>query len=187
MESTIESIQKRYSVRNYNNKIMENEKLKQLLAYFDSNKKGPFNNVVRFQLIDALGYNERELKELGTYGFMKGARFFIAGSVARNKYAMEDYGYCMEKNILFATKLGLGTCWMGGSLNRSTFAQKIKLSDNEIIPAISPVGYAENKNNVKGKILALVTRSKQRKPAKEIFFNGDINNPIDLKECGHCS
>jgi hypothetical protein len=41
MESTIESIQKRHSVRNYSEEVIENEKIQQILAYFDSNKKGP--------------------------------------------------------------------------------------------------------------------------------------------------
>ncbi len=139
---------------------------------------------MRFQLVDASDYNKKELKELGTYGFMKGARLFIAGAINRNKYAMEDFGYCMEKNILEATSLGLGTCWMGGTLNRSEFAEKLKISGNEIIPAISPIGYAERKNSVKGNIVTLLMGSKNRKPAKNLFFNESINNPLDLTECG---
>jgi len=32
---------------------------------------------------------------------------------------LEDFGYLMEEAILFATGLGLGTCWLGGSFTKS--------------------------------------------------------------------
>ena len=82
-----------------------------------------------------------EIKTLGTYGFIKGASVFIVGAVAKGEWAMEDYGYCMEKNILAATHLGLGTCWLGGTFNRSASASRISKRDDEVIPAITPVGY----------------------------------------------
>ena len=47
------------------------------------------------------------LKNLGTYGIIKGARQFIIGTVKKQPKAIEDYGYCMENNILTAT----GTDW----------------------------------------------------------------------------
>ena len=54
--------------------------------------------------------------KLGTYGFIKGAYSFIASSTVREEFALESLGYQMEKIVLKATELGLGTCWLGGTV-----------------------------------------------------------------------
>ena len=184
VNNVIESIQKRYSVRNYSSRVIEQEKMQQIMEYISINRKGPFGSNVRFQIVDGSAYDKDELKKLGAYGTIKGPRLFIAGAVNRNTYAMEDFGYCMEKNILMATGLGLGTCWLGASFNRSGFAEKMKISDNEIIAAVTPVGYAGEKNTFKGQALSLIMRSGKRKNPRDLFFYNNIDNPLDLNECG---
>jgi nitroreductase len=69
-----------------------------------------------------------QLKGLGTYGFIKGATGFIMGTVGHSEKNLEDYGYVMERAILFATDIGLGTCWFGGTFTRSRF----ELTANEL-------------------------------------------------------
>ena len=51
---------------------------------------------------------------------------------------LEDFGYTMERIILFATDLGLGTCWLGGSFTKSRFAEKISANGSERVPAEAP-------------------------------------------------
>ena len=53
---------------------------------------------------------------------------------------LEDYGHGLEAVILRATDLGLGTCWLGGSFTRSSFARRIDLAADETMPAVSAVG-----------------------------------------------
>ncbi|HEX3048219.1 MAG TPA: nitroreductase family protein [Bacillota bacterium] len=184
MKSVFETIQMRYSVRNYSSRGIEPEKMRQISEFINLNTKGPLGSEVRFRIVDGTAYNQEELKELGAYGLIKGPRVFIAGAVKRNQYAMEDYGYCMEKNILIATRIGLGTCWLGGSLNRSAFARKLEISENEMIPAVTPIGYAADKNTLIGQAVSLVVGAKKRKGVAELFFNGDFDHPLDLQECG---
>lgn len=184
MGSIIETIRRRHSVRNYSGAPVENEKMRRIEEYISSNRKGPLGSDLRFRIVDGSVYNKDELKELGVYGLIKGARLFLAGAVRNNRYAMEDFGYCMEKNILMITGLGLGTCWLGGSLNRSTFAEKLNLSENEIVAAVSPIGYAADRNSIRGNVLVFVMGAGKRKPAEEIFFNEKIGNPLDLNKCG---
>jgi nitroreductase len=97
---------------------------------------------------------------------------------------MEDYGYCMEMNILMATSLGLGTCWLGGTLERSAFAARLNTAGNEIIPAITPIGYSSDKKTLRGQALEFITRSSKRKLFGEIFYNYDYGNPLNEDECG---
>ncbi|HWQ77929.1 MAG TPA: nitroreductase family protein, partial [Anaerovoracaceae bacterium] len=187
MEAIFEVIEKRYSVRSYSGKEIEGEKLQKIRGCFDENKKGPFGSDVRFEIVDATDYEQDELKKFGTYGMIKGPRVFIAGAVRKNKTAMEDFGYCMEKIILMATSLGLGTCWLGGSLNRSTFADKINAGTDELIPAVTPVGYAADKRTLTENLVRMAVGAKNRKKPEELFFDVSVVTPLNPDSCGQYS
>lgn len=170
IRSAIEVIKKRVSVRSYAETQVEETKRKQLTAFMDSNIEGPFGNDVRFLLLDLNEAERSEIKSLSTYGIIQNARLFIVGTVKNHPKAMEDFGYCMEKNILEATSLGLGTCWLGGTFTRSSFARKIGLSEDELLPAISPLGYAKGRKTPLEKMMRMIAGSKTRKPWNELFF-----------------
>lgn len=177
-------MKKRTSVRNYSSQTIEKDKLQKIQDYLDENRKGPFGNEMRFEIVDARDYNHADLKKIGTYGLIKGPRVFIAGVVKRNEKAMEDFGYCMEKIILMVTSLDLGTCWLGGTFNRSTFAQKLNIQDKELLPAATPIGYAAEKKSLTENVLRTVTGANHRKKPQELFFDNSITTPLDLNSCG---
>lgn len=187
MGPIFEAIEKRYSVRNYSGREIEKDKLRKIRDYIDENKRGPFGSDVRFVIINATDYDQAGLKELGTYGMINGPRIFIAGTVKSGKKAMEDFGYCMEKNILAATELGLGTCWLGGSFSRSTFARKINAEADELVPAITPLGYSGDKRTFKENLIRMAVGARNRKKPEELFFDGSIETPLDLNSCGQYS
>lgn len=187
MENAIDLIKARHSVRNYSNRPIEKDKIDEIENYLRNNVQGPLGSKVRFELIDAGAYAESELRELGTYGFIKGARYYIAGVTGSASAAMEDFGYCMEKNILFATGLGLGTCWLGGSLNRSTFSQKMNAGDGELLPAVTPIGYEEGKRTLKDRFIRLAVGAKNRKKPEELFFDHSNREPLDLNSIAQYS
>ena len=178
MSSIIESIKMRTSSRNYDKRPLEPGKRRQIENYLSLNEKGPFGSTVRFQLLDYAQGGQDQTENLRTYGVIKGARLFIVGAVISADKAMEDYGYCMEKNILMATSLGLGTCWLGGTFKRSSFAKKIGLSANEVMPAVSPVGYATEKKTLRDSLFKFLARSKTRKPWEGLFCSNDFNTPL---------
>jgi len=188
MKSILYTIQKRHSVRYYVDRSIEKDKLQNIRSYLDENKKGPFGSEVRFDIVDATEYEQAELKNLGTYGMIKGARVYVAGVVEKNERAMVDYGYCMEKNILMLTDLGLSTCWIGGSLNRSAFAGKMNAGDDELLPGITPIGYTEGKKTFTENMTAITSiisgnKSRRKKP-EALFFDKSVSNPLDLNACG---
>jgi nitroreductase len=180
----IETIKIRKSCRTYSDRAIEPEKLSELLQFLASNTKTPFGSRVRFHLID---FNEMEigaLKNLTTYGVIKGARQFIVGTVEKQPMAMEDYGYCMEKNILKATSMGLGTCWLGGTFKRSGFTDTIGMQEGELLPVISPIGYPRDTRSVVDKMFRFVASSDKRKPWNELFYFNDIDNLLDDQNSG---
>ncbi len=184
MANILDTIKVRYSVRTYEPRPIEPTLLDQLTSCIQAVESGPFGHKVRFELIDAGEQFEQELKSLISYGNVKGARYFVAGAVQKGDRAMEDFGYCMERIILTATELGLGTVWLGGSLNRSAFAQKLHLADNEVIPAISPLGYGATKRSLMDRTIRTVSGGDRRKPFTELFFVGNFTTALDPGAAG---
>ncbi len=152
--SIIEIIKDRSSRRSYTPQPVEAEKLGALSDFFAA-LAGPFGGKARFLILDTTGWGERKINALGTYGTMQGARLFIVGIIRRGEHDMEDFGYQFEKIILRATDLGLGTCWIGGIFNRSLFADKAGVREDEVLPAISPLGYPPTGDGLLGRVAKL--------------------------------
>ncbi len=190
MESMIEAINKRVSVRSYTDEPIEQEKKQKIMDVLQSPNKGPFGHQVRFALIDFSELDKNEARSLGTYGFASGAKSFIVSAIKDglegipNGRAFVDLGHCFEKVILTATNLGLGTCWMGGTFKRTNFAKSINASDDEIVPAISPIGYARDRRTVRERAVRRFANSDHRKPWAELFFDGNVNNPLSKESVG---
>jgi hypothetical protein len=182
----IETIKKRISCRTYDGRPLDDQTKEKLRAFFRENNRGPFGNSLRFELIDLTEAERAELKSLGTYGVIKGAGLFIAGAVTRGDHAMEDYGFGMERNILLATVLDLGTCWLGGTLNRAGFARKIGLTPGELMPAVSPIGNPAERRSLTDRAFRFMAKSDKRKPWEEIFFDEKPGIPLVKEKAGAC-
>ncbi len=178
----VRAIRRRRSCRTYLPKPIEPEKLSVLKSCLDENKKGPFGTPVRFYLVDMSAEDGTLLTVRGTYGIVQGAQWFIVGTVERGRKAMEDFGYCMEHNILKATELGLSTCWLGVTFNRMDFIQKLKLHRNTLLPAVSPAGYAKRHRSMIDQFIHWVAGSRYRKPWEKLFFLGSPDRPLKHSE-----
>ena len=167
-QSVIDIIKARKSVRSYSDSLLaEAEKIK-ILNFLNLKQKSPFGTELRLQFIDASDVDQAQLRRLGTYGFISGAKYFIAGAFKKGKDLNEgsnyvDYGYCFERAVLFLTDMGLGTCWLGGTFNKGEFSKKIFAQTEEVVPAVSPVGYPAKKSTAKEKLLRFFAGSDKRK------------------------
>ncbi|MFX1377713.1 MAG: nitroreductase family protein [Promethearchaeota archaeon] len=186
----IDIIRERTSHRTYSGKPLENDLREKFIKLLENHPlKSPFSEYsgrIRFSLVSVPDFEPNEKKKLGTYGFIKGAQDFIVGAVERSQYDREHYGYLMETIVLAATDLGLGTCWLGGFFNRSLFSAKIHCTSNEIVPAITPVGYY-NQRSVREKLVRSFAKADNRLPWDQLFFEGDLKNPIIKEHIGEYS
>jgi hypothetical protein len=89
----------------------------------------------------------------------------------------------MEQAILEATALGLGTCWLGGSFTQSSFGNRINNGSDEIVPAVSSVGYAEADSRTRDP-LRQRARADQRLPWESLFFEGHFDQPLTPQAAG---
>ncbi|MFW9820126.1 MAG: nitroreductase family protein, partial [Candidatus Thorarchaeota archaeon] len=186
----IDIIQERTSRRTYSGQPLENDMKKKVISLIENHDlKSPFSEQagnVRFKLVSIPEFEPNEKKKLGTYGFIKGAQNFIVGAVEKSQYSREHYGYLMESIILAATDLGLGTCWLGGFFNRSLFSAKINLMLNEIIPAITPIGYPVQRTT-REKLIRSFAKANKRFPWNQLFFEGNLTNPLEKNQVGEYS
>ena len=179
-----DTIRKRYSCRTYSGKAPDKEALDSLKDLVQNRKVGPMGSSLRFLQVNLEEGDTDSLKGLGTYGTIKNQTGFILGAVEAGPFDMEDFGYVMEEWILFAAQLEIDTCWLGGTFNRSNFAERIQLTSGESQPCVTSLGKAANKKNLVDRILHHRAGSIQRIAWENLFFDQDFSQPLDKMAAG---
>ncbi|MCP5056487.1 MAG: nitroreductase [bacterium] len=179
MEPISQLAAERISVRAYDTgRPVPAELRTRLQEIVAANCLGPLGNRVRIESVDIDELAAGEARSLGTYGIIKGARLYLVAAIEDSAAARVDLGYCLEKIILEATRLGLGTCWMGGTFRRANFAHSAGVRDDEIIPVITPVGFATRQKSLRERVLRRLAGADQRKPWDSMFFLGGAGTPL---------
>ncbi len=179
-----EIIHKRYSCRSYADTPIEDAVVRKFSDLAAATHRGPFGNTPRFVLISMDALPREEWKKLGTYGVIKNAHLFLAGMISPAPMATQDYGYCKEKLILQATELGLSTCWLGGTFAISAFGRAAGMRRSELLPTVTPVGYAASRRSLTERVMRGFAGSDHRLPWAKLFFDGDASVPLTPEGAG---
>ena len=179
-----EIIRQRFSCRTYLKQPIDAPIQHRLADYAAAQQLGPLGGQARFELVAGKDGDLKELKGLGTYGFIKGATGFIVGATNADAKHLEDFGYLLQKIILYATDLGLGTCWLGGTFTKTSFAQKISVQEGELVPSVASVGYIAKKPRRIDAIIRNGANADKRYPWARLFFNDDISSPLTRQMAG---
>ena len=178
-KSVIKIIKERKSCRSFDAKKIDKSTLQKLNDYIKETN-GETEITARALLVNKQEKSDGSAEKLGTYGMISGASYFIIGIVDKDEKNALEFGYLFEKIVLFATDLGLQTCWLGGTFIRRDFEQKSSLLENEFIPIVSPVGIKKEKPRILDIAVRAVAGSNKRKPWSQLFF--DENITVSLKE-----
>ncbi len=178
----IETIQKRRSVRTYTGEPLCREHVIQIREFIHQ-LQVPFGAKARIELISV--DSDGKPVKLGTYGWIKGACDYLVLIYEEAPFAETAAAYMFEQVILFCTDLGLGTCWLGGSFNRSDFKKQIQLTANEKLRIVSPVGYASDRKRFLEKyIVKADNKHASRKSFEELFFDRNFDCPLTKAAAG---
>lgn len=175
-----ETIEKRGSVRTYDERPLTDEDKAKLTEYAKS-LSNPFGVPVTVRLLET---ENASSKKMGTYGVIKGTKIFLGVTVPKGELSLEAAGYSFEQLILYATSLGIGTCWLAATFDRKAFTKELDVKPDEWFPVISPVGYAAKKRAVSENLMRVGMGSDKRKPWKELFFRDDFETPLSRQEAG---
>ena len=171
MSELFNIIKARRSVRTYDGRGLSSEDLTKLMLYSDE-ITNPFGIPVRFVFLGA----SRELSS----PVLVGEKLYVAGAVSREPNMEAAFGYSFEQLVLHAWSLGIGTVWIGGTMNREAFEHACKLKENEIMPCITPIGYAADRMSVRESLMRKGVKADSRKRAEELFFEQNFETPLPL-------
>lgn len=177
----METIQKRHSVRTYEERELSGQDRAALL-YCMEQLNNPFGVPVHTYVIDKKLHVDGE--KLGTYGVIKGAGTFLGISVPDMEMAAVAAGYEFENLILYATNLGLGTVWLAATFHRDRFASAMNVPKEELFPAISPVGYPAARRSLTETLMRSTMKSSKRKEWKALFYQDDFSTPLTRAAAG---
>ena len=136
-----EIIRNRKSVRTYKEQAIPEKTLNQVRDYL-KHDTGLFDVPITFSILNA--------RENGVSSpVILGADTYVAGKYQKQKNAELSFGYAFEKFILYAASLGLGTVWLAATIDRKSFEKAIQLKEDEVMPAVTPLGYAAEKRSIR--------------------------------------
>ncbi len=98
----------------------------------------------------------------GSYGSVRGTRT-VAAFIGREGSDLV-VGYLGEAFILEATRLGLDTCWVAGSLRRERADDVFPVATGERVMSITPIGFAVTRKPLDERAMRSIVRSSSRKP-----------------------
>ncbi len=165
MTELLNTIKGRRSVRTFDGRPLSIEDRARMEAYIPK-IANPFDIPVRFVFLDAA---EHGLSS----PVISGESLYVAGKVAGKPYADVAFGYSFEKLVLYAWSLGIGTTWIGGTMKRELFERAAGLSDGELMPCVSPLGYPAKKYSIRETVMRKGVGADSRMPAEKLFFDGE--------------
>ena len=166
----------RRSVRNYKEKPIEPEVMEKL-AEFIAELDNPYGIAVDVLLRDAGEYKL-------SCPVAPGVGLFACGRVKRCQHMNEAFGYSFEKLVLFCRSLGLGTVWVGGTMDRAAFENAADLADDEAMPCMSPVGYPAEKMALREIMMRKAIKADERMDFSQLFFDGSFDRPLSSESAG---
>jgi len=112
----------------------------------------------------------------GSYGKVKGAPALIAfiGDI-NDPYVNEKVGYTGEGIVLEATAMGMGTCWVGGSMffRREVAESAVGAGEKERVFAVTPMGHSAKGFSLEERAQTGFGMFHRRKPLAEMVSGLD--------------
>jgi nitroreductase len=179
-----ETIKDRISVRSYDHQDIPQQIIEKINS-FARNVPVLFDTRIKVQILNVPSLQKDVDLKLGTYGIIRGTNYFIASTHPDDSISRLNAGYVLEYIVLYAASLGLGSCWLAGTFNRSAFSQAMAMKKGEVMPAIIALGYPiGQKTHLLDSIFRVVAKSRTRKSWDQIFFNENFSSPLSESEAG---
>ena len=152
-----QAVETRISCRAYQERFLPEELLAQL-----EEKVAALNaeSGLRFCLCRS---DDPEKPAVKLAGAMFSGRVYVAAALIGGEDALsaEKVGYYGQELVLFATQLGLGTCWVAGTYDPKSLS--VAPGPGEKLWDVIPMGYAPEKTPRKQTMIRAAIRRKSRK------------------------
>lgn len=178
-EALFWAVQSRRSVRTFNGSPPRDEHLALIRDFLHEpqNMTGPLGHRFRIELLTEVDGDG----QIGTYGYTKGFRALLVAISRPERTALFELAYVLHGLVLHLTCAGVQTVWMGGAFNRDDVIKSTGVADDEIIAAIVPLGYTDDRKRLIDYAAPLVLKSTKRKPMDDLCFWGDFETSLGAK------
>ena len=176
MDSIMDSIRSRKSVRSFDGQSLRPDDLAKLRAFME-NIENPYGQKVNFLLLDA---GQEKL----SCPVITGTELYVGGKLKPAPHCNEAFGYSFECLVLYARSLGIGTTCIGGTIDRAAFELAMGLEGDELMPCVSPLGYPAEKMSLREALMRKSIRADERRPFEELFFAEDFDIPLTKAAAG---
>ena len=176
MERLTELVRGRRSVRTFDGGDLRGPDLEKLSAFM-AELKNPYGIPVECKLLDA---RRQALK----CPVVSGTNLYVGAKVKCGAHMEEAFGYSFETLVLYAQSLGVGTVWVGGTMDRAGFERAMALEEDERMPCMSPLGYPAKKMSIKESMMRKGVKADGRRPFETMFFDGAFGEPLTSEKAG---
>ena len=175
-ETLLDCVRARRSVRSFDGSPLTPEQERALAGCMERTDN-PWGVPLRIRLLPAKEYGLRSM-------VIVGAAQYLAAKGPKGPALELAVGFTLERVILCAQSLGLGTVWLGGTFDRPAFSAAMELGPDERMPCVVPVGRAAARMSLRESAMRKGTKASSRKPFEELFFDGGFDRPLTRAAAG---
>ena len=172
MKKLEESVRSRRSVRTFDTRPLTAQDRERICAYMEK-IENPYGLPATFRLLEGMGSP-----------VVVGTDLFVAGKMEKAAHMNEAFGYSFEKLVLQAESMGIGTVWIGGTMDRNAFEKAMALGENEVMPCVSPLGYPAKKMSLRETMMRKAVKAGERLPFEQIVYKDSFEKPMSMDEAG---
>ena len=176
MDNIEKLVRGRRSVRTFDGMDISPDDLEKLFSFIKQ-IENPYDIPVEFKLLDG---KKQPLK----CPVVSGTDLFIGAKAPRIPHMEEAVGYSLEMLVLYAQSLGIGTVWVGGTMDRAAFERAMDLETGERMPCMSPIGYPAKKMSIKESMMRMGVKADSRSPFEALFYDGAFDTPLTPEKAG---
>lgn len=176
MADIMNIVRGRRSVRTFDGREVSMED-RDKLASFIEKIDNPYGIPVSFKFLDGK-------KQALPCPVVTGTDLYVGAKVPRVPHVEEAFGYSFEMLVLYAQSLGLGTVWIGGTMERSAFERAMDLQAGEMMPCVSPLGYPAKKMSIRETAMRKAVKADHRNSFEALFFDGTFEKPLTKEKAG---
>lgn len=176
----IELILSRRSCRSFQTRVMREEDRTKLMSFVELESKTPRANIledtgVRFEYIKA---------SLTVWPVVNGSEFLVAiVPKSYHRQAIIDVGYCLQRIVIQATRMGLATCWIGPGADQKSIGEALgdRFDEaNDHIVCVCAVGYESKHLPFSIRVMGQIQR--RRLPLASLFFQDiSFTKPLEIE------
>ena len=172
MDNMKKLVRERRSVRTFDGRELTARDMEKLCAYIET-IDNPYGLPIKFKLLPKMGCP-----------VVVGTDLYVGAKMKDAPHLNESFGYAFEKLVLYAQSLGIGTVWIGGTMDRGAFEKAMELLEDEVMPCVSPLGYPAKKMSVREKMMRKGAKADSRFSFEDIAFWNSFDTPLTSDATG---